>query len=230
MTQNVPGRRWNETQQNGTAENRTIHSRVVKRYAFFYRRSHFCTPISDPWFQKRDQFSSLIQQIWYSLIPYPPSPPPKKCWSRSMVCDPRSHPSDPRSHPFWSLIPHTSLRPCSFPRYRRFFGTTPVHSGVQWRPEWQRLVVTEVSYRTSKAETDEVKAGALPAFVSKRNFCTGICMNTGMLSMATYTYTRTQKLLFLHGILKIMPLFVKVGLEKYALKRYKTSLKLYIYC
>ena len=70
---------------------------------FFHRWCHFCTQISDFWFQKRDQFSSLISQIWYSLIPGLQSQIPP-FWSLipplwSLI------------PPLWSLIPHTSLRP-----------------------------------------------------------------------------------------------------------------------
>ena len=61
---------------------------------FFHRWSHFRTQISVPWFQKRDQFSSLIPQMWYSLIPDPykklliPIP-----WS--VIPDPRAVVLDP---------------------------------------------------------------------------------------------------------------------------------------
>ena len=54
---------------------------------FFHRWSHFCDEISDPRFQKRDIFWSLVPQKWYSLIP----DPSRNCWSRS--------------HGLWSLIP-----------------------------------------------------------------------------------------------------------------------------
>ena len=75
---------------------------------FFHRWSYFCTQISGPWFQKRDQFSSLVPQTWYSLIPKKTADPdPVVCDPCSRGRDLRSSPSDPWSHPFdpWSHIP-----------------------------------------------------------------------------------------------------------------------------
>ena len=75
---------------------------------FHHWSTQICMQISDPWFQKHDQFSSMIPQMWYSLIP----DPCKNCWSRShglwsLIPGLRS-----QIPPFRSLIPHTSLRPC----------------------------------------------------------------------------------------------------------------------